>query len=638
MKSLVGLRYTSLWSIAWARFAGRVLRATHRMNVPTFLACTWVFWVALGNGGAAAQNPDRYQELSSAFEQQLSKLTDWCQSEGLSEEASRTDILRLKRDPARAYFFLPPAQAIWESGAAQGLAESWRQKFAAICREHAASLFALAQEQAQAGSESTGYALLHEVCTVDPDHADARRILGYQLRDGRWLESSTVVKQQAPRVPHRLMGWQPRDYLIVESVNYHIASTATPEQTLALTEDLERWRVVWRQAFFDYWCPKGRLTEWIEGKSRPSARPRHEVVFFGSRDQYVRDLSRLGVAGVEHSTGFYSDRHETMFFYQSDPIPSETWRQEQAHQLFQEAGSSSRDPVARSHVWALEGIAMYFESLVDFPMWATLGGFDHGRLQFARIHWQREKFFVPFDDLTNLGREAFQTHPQVAKLYSQSAGMTHFLMSDGGGRYRSAMLQLIEAVYQRKAKTDTLAVLCGKSTAELEEEYREFLTVDRDQVVQFLFDGPRRTELALGYSNVDGSIAAALRECVNLRWLQLSRTHVDDSIGPALESMSHLKQLFLDQTDVTDQILPALLNLDRLEELDLADTKITDAGMAIIARMTQLKALWLTGTSVTDEGLAQLEALSNLQLLDVRRTNVTAEGESRLRRRLPQLK
>ncbi len=616
--------------------AAQSLNGTIRTAGPLQIA--FICWVALVPVLVFAQDPGTYDKLRIDLDQKLSELAHWCDEQHLESEAAQTHQLQFARDPNRQYFFVPFDSNPWPEVESNDLSAEWSRRLQTIRREHADQLFAIAKERISVGDEAQAYTLLHEACTLDPEHLESRRILGYQKHDHLWQMSSTQVIQKAARSRNSLMGWSADEYLIVESPHYQIVSTAGADETLQLANQLERWRVVWRQVFFNYWSSAGYLKKLLNGKSSSASRQRHKVVFFGTRDQYVRDLEKLGVEGVAKSTGFYSDRHQAMFFYLDSPLPIETWRQEQAHQLFQEAVSARKDPVEHSHVWALEGIAMYYESLVEFSHFTTLGGFEYGRLQYARVHWTREKFFVPFDELTALGQKAFQMHPEVGKLYSQSAGMTHFLMSHENGKYRSAMLQLVKLIYQRRAKPNSLAELCGVPAEQLEREYKQFLTVERDNVNQFLFEPQRRTELALGFSNVDSSVGPTIADCKGLRWLQLSSTNVDDAIGPILGQLVKLEQLFLDKTQVTDETLASLSKLTNLEELDLAETLITDEGMTHIAKLTGLKALWLGGTQVTDRGLEQIASLKNLQLLDVKGTAVTPDAIQRLKKQLPQLK
>jgi hypothetical protein len=398
---------------------------------------------------------------------------------------------------------------------------------------------------------------------------------------------------------------------------------------------------VWLQAFYEYWAnPSSVQRRWENGSVPTRTGRKHRILFFRDRDQYRKTLSQLGVEGVDQSTGYYNDRNGTICLY-DDPQPDlDTWRQEQCHQLFQEQGAAKSDPVEKSHIWVLEGLGIYFESLVEYPARddCTLGGFDARRLQFARIRWNREGFWVPLEELTAMSRDAFLSDPRVAPMYSQAGGLMHFLMDGDHGRFRAPVLQLARLVYAKRAKPESLAELCGVDLRTLEERYKAWLPVESSEVAQFLTLAPQRTELALGFSDLDSNATAEIAACTNLDWLQLSRTRVDDRVGPVLENLSKLRQLFLDQTQVTDRVLPHLARLANLEELDLAGTGITDEGLLQIGRLSRLKVLWLGSTKITDEGLAHLSQLHELQMLDTSQTAVTDAGLKKLKSQLPQLR
>ncbi len=79
-----------------------------------------------------------------------------------------------------------------------------------------------------------------------------------------------------------------------------------------------------------------------------------------------------------------------------------------------------------------------------------------------------------------MGVEALQSHPEIAKLYSQSAGLTTFLMHYEGGRYRDALDRYLVAVYTGKADAGTLADLTGVGYDALDRQYRDFLAAAGD--------------------------------------------------------------------------------------------------------------------------------------------------------------
>jgi hypothetical protein len=68
-----------------------------------------------------------------------------------------------------------------------------------------------------------------------------------------------------------------------------------------------------------------------------------------------------------------------------------------------------------------------------------------------------------------------QHHAEIKKVYSQSAGMTTFLMHGGQGRFREPMVRYLQAVYAGKDDGETLAELTGESYDALDKGYAEFL-------------------------------------------------------------------------------------------------------------------------------------------------------------------
>ena len=53
--------------------------------------------------------------------------------------------------------------------------------------KYADALFELAKRAAEAGQLSLAFEWATEAVRENPDHADARRVLGYELHDGQWL-------------------------------------------------------------------------------------------------------------------------------------------------------------------------------------------------------------------------------------------------------------------------------------------------------------------------------------------------------------------------------------------------------------------------------------------------------------------
>ena len=72
---------------------------------------------------------------------------------------------------------------------------------------------ALADEAVSAGQASVAFRLLPEVVRENPEHGQARKILGYEQFDGRWLTSFETAKARAGQVWDDRFGWLPADYV-----------------------------------------------------------------------------------------------------------------------------------------------------------------------------------------------------------------------------------------------------------------------------------------------------------------------------------------------------------------------------------------------------------------------------------------
>ena len=288
------------------------------------------------------------------------------------------------------------------------------------------------------------------------------------------------------------------------------------------------------------------------------------------------------------SEGYYSPGDRTAYYFVSDDDVSATWFHEGTHQLFFETSDSAPQIGLARNFWAVEAPALYMESLTPHAGYYTVGGFDAERLQFARFRVLSEDFYLPLEELAGLGRDDLQQHPEIRRLYSQAAGLAHFLMEVDGGRYRPAFLHFLAAVHQGRDREATLAALTDTAYPDLDRRYRDFLNV---------------TDADLAHSRPPGRIA----------------------------------MLSLGGTAVTDAGLAHLERYPNLTWLNLAGTRITDAGLRHVAPLEDLETLYLTGTKVTDVGLGTLSGLQKLTLLDLGGTSTTDAARKRLRQALPKL-
>ena len=78
---------------------------------------------------------------------------------------------------------------------------------------------------------------------------------------------------------------------------------------------------------------------------------------------------------------------------------------------------------------------------------SVLGGLDDVPHAGLRYHLEKKDFYVPFDKLVRMGLRDVQGHAEIAKLYSQLAAMTNFLIHYEDGRYRDALVRCLAATY-----------------------------------------------------------------------------------------------------------------------------------------------------------------------------------------------
>lgn len=571
------------------------------------------------------------------FRQRLERLAAKCDEMQLGEQARITRGWCVTRDPRRQYFFLPPSAAPKLPNNAAMQVQQWHKKFLEYRAARADELFQLAKQAAGEQKGATAYQTLFEALRENPDHAEARRVLGFAKgSDGGWRMGMKDAKPRTATVDHPKLGWRKNQHWTVDTAHFHIVTNHNAKSAADLAQRLEELHTVWRQLFFSYWSSPQKLAARFDG-GRESLGPehRHEVVLFRNRQEYVAKL-KPDQPQIEVTVGLYLDSQQTAFFFVGDETIQPTWFHEVTHQLFQEVLNVPAGVGLKANIWALEAVAMYMESLQRHDGYVTLGGVDADRLAFARYRMLRGDG-VPLEMLVGLGRDELQKNPDIRRIYTHAAGLAHFLMDDGGGRYRGAFVNYLSAIYARRETPALLATLTGKSFAELDVEYRRFLNVTDDDLARVRLPSSARS-LVLGLTQVTDKGLTALTGGERLEWIDLSFTKTTDAAVARFQLATGLKQLFLEKTEITDATLEKIRGFAKLEELDLSSTRITDAGLAHLAGLKNLKKLYLTNCAVSDAALIHLKNLKQLDDLEVTGTQVTPDGLAGLRRSLPKLK
>lgn len=448
-------------------------------------------------------------ELSAKYTADLEKLAGWCEQQGLTEPARLTRDWLNPREADKVYVaVLPRAVGLPEpaADAPAGVVE-WQKRFYQLRREQANSLEALARRAVRNGRASLALDLVLTALRENPDHEAIRALFGFQKYQNEWRTVWEIGKLRSGQVWHEKFGWLPkahvrryeqgqrysggrwitaeedarlrRDILSgwdVETEHYTVRTNHSLEAGVALGVKLERLYRVWKQLFLHYFASEAQIMALFDGRSRGSGPrlPRHQVVFFRDRQDYNQAL-RTAFPTIEMSIGVYVDSTRRAYFFAGEGYDDRTLFHEATHQLFHESRPVALNVGAKSNFWIIEGISLYMESLQQEGDFHVLGGFDDLRMLAARWRLLKDDFYIPLSELTRMSREAFQTHPRVATIYSQAAGLTHFLIAYENGRYRDALVGYLIAVYSGQDDPGTLARLTGVSCVDLDAQYRQFI-------------------------------------------------------------------------------------------------------------------------------------------------------------------
>jgi hypothetical protein len=547
---------------------------------------TVVFLLALACGakGADESFPSRRATLEGEFAGKLAQIAAKCDELGLIEQARITRSWLPERDPSRLYVFLPGKPESFPADAPQNV-RFWQEAFLKARRAHAAALYEMAKSSLDAANVRDAFLLVHETLRHDPQHADARRIVG---------AVEVAEPQVRPvRSPHPKFQWAAGKHWRVVSPHYEIKTNAL-EDGQRLARRLEQLHAAWRQVFAEYWLDEADLRRAFDGAALPAgllpgeSRRKLEAVLFSSREEYIAQL-RPAQPQIELTEGYYSTDDRAAYFFAGDGSEETTWLHEATHQILYEMPGTAPRAGRDANFWMIEAPALYMESLAFYGGYIAVGGFDAQRLQYARFRALSQGELSPLAELAKLGRDDVQRHAQIRGIYSQAAGLGHFFLDGSDGPRRRAFLRCLAAVHQGRDRPELLAELTGAEYAELDRQYREFLDV------------------------TDADLAAAR--------------------PPATITM-----LSLGGTAVTDAGLPHLAQYPNLTWLNLANVRVTDQGMPHVARLKELTTLYLTGTPISDAGLQHLESLAKLETVDLAGSRVTEEGWQRLKHAAPGLK
>jgi hypothetical protein len=470
------------------------------LTVPMFVMATG------GMSGAADDVLQQRATLTTAYAAQLDALADSCRQQQLSEAALELEAWLPKREPDKLTLFVLPPAALPADEASP--VPPWRKRWLALRAQQADALFTLAGRAIDENRPSLALALVTEAVRENPDHASGRRALGYMPYRDAWHTPFEVRQLGSGKVRHEKFGWLPKAHVEryeqgqryyqgrwmpvaeeakfrgdvkrgwrVASTHYVVTTNHSLAEGVRLSRRLERLYSVWQQVFGAYAADAKQLKRRLAGQGPRGRARQHNVAYFRTRQEY-NDALRAAQPRIDITLGIYLDKTKVAYFFAGDDQDPGTLYHEATHQLFQETRPVSRNVGRGDNFWVIEGIACYMESLADHGSYVTLGGANAGRMPAARHRLLEDQFYVPLVELVQLGMKALQNDTRLPRIYSQSAGLTDFLMHDQQSRYREALVEYLIAVYTGRATTRTLAELTGVDYPALDRQYAESMSRD----------------------------------------------------------------------------------------------------------------------------------------------------------------
>jgi hypothetical protein len=378
-------------------------------------------------------------------------------------------------------------------------------------RREADAAFAKANEFSQQGDVGAALRWAARTVIFDPDHSDARRVLGYEKFGDKWAGTYSIRQMKDGFVWHTKFGWIRTEDVAryeagerrvgkrwitsaddaqrhatiddgwrVRTDHFQVTSDHSREAAAELAGRLEGIYQAWLQLCGAYFIEPAELEKRFAGKESSSYRSKpFQVIYYRTRAEYndalIRQQPRIGM-----TLGIYFDTTRTSHFYAGADQDPGTLTHEAVHQFFQESTKSARNVGGLSNAWIIEGIACYFESLTPAKLAEGLQAFTIGTPTAGRFPaaYQRaivDGTYVPLEELCRLGTTDLQRRSDIARLYSQSAGLATFFMQYRDGVYRPALMEFLRLVYAGRDKPTTLQELTGVSFPDLDSQYREYL-------------------------------------------------------------------------------------------------------------------------------------------------------------------
>jgi hypothetical protein len=400
------------------------------------------------------------------------KLAKDAQKAGLVEETASEAwaALRLVPDQAEAKALLdavgPIRLGAWDEPTHAKFV-AWSKKRATVRKDLAKKLSAAGNAAEKAGNAEEAKRLWEFAVAEEPDHAEARKKLGQAKADPvGWVSKEEAEKRAKGQLPYK-DGWLPakdaaakravwEDAWEIRSAHFLVRTNASEKEGVGLAARAEELLHVIRRDVFGTVEPLVPDKPWV-------------IFYFATREDLDAHIASAhdNKPFLKQLTGFHSPQDDTSHFCPPPPKMLQTLedivRHEATHHVLHRlypAGIMNFKP----GFWAWEGYACYCESIESRDGKLVAGRAAHSRFQDAKKEVEGGKF-------TPLAEFVQQDQNKLGNAYTQAAGIAHFLMHGGGGKWRGPFLDYLKIVSKGEAEAGSWEKAFGKKPEEMQAEW-----------------------------------------------------------------------------------------------------------------------------------------------------------------------
>lgn len=457
-----------------------------------------------------------HDDLHARYVQQLDELAEFCARNNLPEGIATIRPYRSAPQGAMIKMVTLPSEFQQALPAELSPEErEWQTKLRFEREKYAKELYILSRRALESGYFGYAYDLIREIAHHHSDHEKARELLGYVAYEKRWVTPYAKTMMLKGYVWNDQFGWIERKhearYLAGERVvdgrwmsqekeaeirrdfrhawevktdHYLIKTNHSLERGVELGRALEDFHEFFHQTFAGFFNEPEHLQKKFNGTAKASSRftEPFQVHFYHTRDEYVSRL-KPHFPDIDKTNGIYLTTgpagRTAHFYFDPEGNHEATLFHEATHQLFYESHVQHRPIADKANFWIIEGIACYMESFRRDNGEFSIGDPHYIRFVGAQANYINLKYYVPLQDFTAMGMQAFQSAPMLAKNYTQASGLAHFFMHAEGGHYRDALVTHLADLYSNSSRKRDyprgLDELSGESFPDLDRAYGEYL-------------------------------------------------------------------------------------------------------------------------------------------------------------------